>query len=86
MQTLTLWFDAAGGCDDSCNVSVFVERYGNKELERQFAALEANLYGREKENWSGNILFAQMAAARDKYLRRRPLPRRNSHALGPLNP
>ncbi len=86
MQALTRWFGAASRSGDIHSISEFMKLFGNPELERQFAALEACLYGKQQERWSGEILSRQVSAARKKYLRRRPPTHGSSPALGPLNP
>ena len=85
MRTLTQWFAAAGrsgGCD---SLSQFMEKFGDRSLRNQFTALEASLYGRQQERWSGALLSRQFTAARKKYLHR-PVHLGSQQALGPLNP
>jgi hypothetical protein len=86
MQSLIRWLDAAGGRNNSCSVLEFVKQYGTEELERQLAALESSLYGKEKESWSGGIIYKQVSAARGKYICRRAASSKDSQMLGPLNP
>jgi hypothetical protein len=85
MQSLIRWLDAAGGRNNSCSVLEFVKQYGTEELERQLAALESCLYGKEKESWSGGVIYKQVSAARGKYICRRAASSKDSQMLGPLN-
>ena len=85
MQTLTRWFDAASPPKGTYSIAEFIKLFGDPELERQFAALEVCLYGKQQELWSGQLLCRQFAAARQKYLRR-PARLVRRDVLGPLNP
>ncbi|WP_243312970.1 BatD family protein [Fundidesulfovibrio agrisoli] len=82
MRALSRWFDAAG---HPGTILGFIAQFGDAELERQFAALEACLYGRQKESWSGQLLAKGFAAARRNSRRSHAHPARRD-ALGPLNP
>ncbi|WP_428563824.1 MAG: VWA domain-containing protein [Solidesulfovibrio sp. DCME] len=86
MRALTRWFDAADPSQGMGGLSECIDVFGDPELQRQFAALEACLYGKEKVPWSGDALARRVAAMRKALRRRRLAPRGQGQALGPLNP
>ena len=89
LRALTRWFDAAGhpgnAGTSADTLQGFISQFGDTELARQFAALEACLYGRQKESWSGEMLSRGIAAARKNSRRSHGHPA-SRDALGPLNP
>ena len=85
MRTLTKWFDVAGQSNGYDSLSQFIAMFGDSTLQNQFSALEACVYGKQNERWSGKVLSRQLAGARKKCLRR-PASVHSRHALGPLNP
>ena len=85
MRALTRWFDAAGHPDGCDSLSEFVATFGDPTLQNQFYALEASIFGKQHECWSGKILFRQFSVARKKYLCR-SLRVVSRQVLGPLNP
>lgn len=85
MRTLTRWFDAAGRPDGRGSLSGLISTFGDSTLQRQFDALEASVYSKRSECWSGMILSRRLAGVRKRYLRRRGRSL-SRLTLGPLNP
>jgi len=83
MKALIRWLDATGFTG---GLSDFMGTIGDPELTRQLIALEMNVYGRQKVDWSGRLFFDRITLARKKLHSHSHTRFAPGSQLEPLNP